>query len=220
MRWHRRFRILLLFSLGSGLSLLLLTFGADRWISHRTAGFHSSEAEALPHAPVALVLGCSERLPNGRLNLFFLKRMDAAARLYHLGKVSHLLVSGDNGSKRYDETLSMKHALMRRGVPESAITRDHAGFDTLDSVVRSREVFGVDRLIIVSQSFHNARALYLARSRGQDAWGYDAESLSGPAAAKTHLREKLARVKAILEHHVLRSKPRFLGPKITLPTAS
>lgn len=211
---------LLVLAPAAAVLLLLIALGADQWITSRTRAYHSSSVEDLPEAPVGLVLGCSERLPNGRLNLYFLKRMDAAARLYQQGKVRHLLVSGDNGTKDYDETLAMKLALIRRGVPESAITRDHAGFDTLDSVVRSREIFGVDRVIIVSQSFHNARAVYLARHHGQEAWGYDAPDLHGPVAKKTRMREKLARVKALVEAHLLRIGPRFLGEREPIPNVS
>lgn len=213
-------RKLLVFVTAPPILLLIIALGADQWVTSRTRAYHSSAVEDLPDAPVGLVLGCSERLPNGRLNLYFLKRMDAAARLFQQGKVKHLLVSGDNGSKDYDETLAMKLALIRRGVPESAITRDHAGFDTLDSVVRSREIFGVDRVIIVSQSFHNARAVYLARHRGQEAWGYDAPDLHGPAARRTRMREKLARVKALVEAHLLKSRPRYLGGKEPIPSLS
>lgn len=202
----------------NGVALVFLLLLCDHRIVESTRAYHSSSLESLPNRQVGLVLGCSERLSDGRLNLYFQNRMDAAARLYHHGKVRHIIVSGDNGSANYDETLPMLQALVQRGVPEKAITRDHAGFDTLDSVVRADEVFGAETLIVVSQPFHNERAIYIARSRGQDAWGYDAEDVAGSrAAAAVRLREYLARIKAMLDLHLLRSRPTYLGDPIKLP---
>ena len=195
---------------------LLTVFLCDRHIERASAGRHTDSIADLSATRVALVLGCAETLGNGRTNLYFTARMDAAATLYHAGKCRQFLVSGDNGRKDYDEPTCMAAALQVRGVPASAITLDYAGFDTLDSIVRSGKVFGLERLIIVSQGFHNERALYIARHYGIDAQGWDAADVPFHSGLKTRLREKLARVKMILDVHVLRSSPKYLGPKITV----
>jgi SanA protein len=145
--------------------------------------------------------------------------MEAASQLYHAGKVRYLLVSGDNGRKDYDETAQMTESLVKRGVPPDRIVRDHAGFDTLDSIVRAKKVFGLDRLIIVSQRFHNERALYIAGHRGIKAFAWNAGDVHWPGSWKTGVREKLARVKTLIDLHLLGSEPRYLGAPISLGTA-
>lgn len=217
-----RFRVLFrLATTGFSAGLLLLTavILCDRHIERASASRHTGRLEDLPEVKVALVLGCSATVAEGRPNLYFTRRMDAAAKLYHAGKIRFLLVSGDNGRKDYDETELMVDALVLRKVPRDRIVRDHAGFDTLDSLVRAREVFGLDRLIVVSQQFHNERALYIAGHRGIDAVGWNAGEVNWAGSWKTRMREKLARVKTILDLHVLRSSPRFLGPRITIGEA-
>lgn len=175
------------------------------------------EVEGLPKAPVAVVLGASPRLANGRVNLFFRPRLEAAARLFKAGKVKALIVSGDNGSEAYDEPTEMKRVLIELGVPEGRIICDYAGFRTLDSMVRAKEVFGQSRFIVVSQHFHNQRAIYLARAFGIEAWGLNAKDVPVALSVKTFLREKLACVKAVLDVNVLHTQPRFLGEKVAVP---
>lgn len=199
---------------------LLPAFLCDRHIERSSAGRHTAELNELPPYPVALVLGCSATVAEGRPNLYFTKRMDAAARLYHAGKCHHLLVSGDNGRKDYDEPSRMAEALVKRGVPERAITKDYAGFDTLDSVLRAREVFGLDSFIVVSQTFQNERAIHIARHHGIDAWGWNAADVSHRNGLRTRLREKLARVKTFCDLHLLGSGPKYLGPRIPVAEAS
>lgn len=168
---------------------------------------------------VALVLGCSKTLPDGRSNRFFGKRIAAAAELYHAGKCRAIIVSGDNSVKGYDEPTDMKDALVAAGVPVDQIHCDYAGFRTLDSVVRAQKIFGQSRLIIVSQRFHNERAIYLARSLGMDAYGFNAADavLSTPLRLKNQAREALARVQAVLDVQVFCTQPKFLGPRVEIP---
>lgn len=173
--------------------------------------------EGVPEAPVAVVLGAAPRLADGRVNLFFRPRLEAAARLFKAGKVKALIVSGDNGSKDYDEPTEMKRVLIELGVPEGRIVCDFAGFRTLDSMVRAKEVFGQSRFIVVSQRFHNERAVYLARASGIEAWGLNAKDVPVALSLKTFLREKLACVKAVLDVNVLHTQPKFLGEKVAVP---
>lgn len=198
------------------LLLVLLIFVCDRIVERSAAGLHSSTLEALPSRKVALVLGCAEILPNGRTNRYFTERINAAAALYDSGKCRFLLVSGDNGRTDYDEPSAMASALVARGVPPSSIVQDYAGFRTLDSVVRAKEVFGEEEILVVSQRFHNERAVYIARHRGISVHGWNAADVTSLGGTRTRVREKLARVKTVLDVKLLRTAPRFLGPKIRI----
>ncbi len=189
-------------------------FGSDAWIRRYSRHCHTT-VETVPFTPVALVLGCSPKI-GGRPNLFFKFRIDAAVALHRAGRVKAFIVSGDNGTKDYDEPTVMKEALVARGVPESAIYCDYAGFRTLDSVVRAQSIFGQSRFIIVSQHFHNERAIFLARRRGLDAVGFDAADVSRSMAPMTYLREYLARVQAVLDVTLLQTRPKFDGPPVMI----
>lgn len=188
----------------------------DRHVERRAASHHTDRLAELPAESVGLVLGCAEILPNGRTNAYFTARIEAAADLYHSGKCRLLLLSGDNSRRDYDETAAMFAALRARGVPSESMARDHAGFDTLDSILRAREVFGLDRIIVVSQKFHNERAIAIARHHGIVAHGWNARDVVSRGGLRTRIREKFARVKTVLDLHVLGSGPKFLGPKVTL----
>ena len=160
---------------------------------------------------VALVFGCAEKIGN-RDNLYFKYRIEASVELWNSGKIRGLIVSGDNGIDHYNEPEDMKQALMKKGVPEKNIVCDYAGFRTLDSVVRLKEVFDVTKVIFVTQKFHNERAAYLAEKVGIDFIGLNAREVSGKSAQKTNLRERLARVKMLLDCLTSKS-PKFLGEK-------
>lgn len=176
-----------------------------------------SDVSKIPYNRVGLALGTNPLAPSGNMNYYFKYRIDACERLYKAGKVSKILVSGDNHSKDYDEPSCMKQALMERGIPESDIVLDYAGFRTLDSVVRCKKVFGRERVTIISQGYHNARAIYLAKYSGIDAIGYDAKDIK-----RTHTyyiygvgREALARVK-MFGDLVLGKQPKFLGEMVEI----
>ncbi len=171
----------------------------------------------IPMRDTGLVLGANRTLRDGRPNLFFTKRMDAAAALYHAGKVRRLLVSGDNGRADYDEPTMMKEALLARGVPAEAIVCDYAGFRTLDSVVRAREVFGLTDCTIITQRFHNTRALEVARAHGIDAVGFCADDVVLRHSLRTKAREVVSRTLAVLDLYVWHKQPRFPGPPEPLP---
>ena len=171
----------------------------------------------VPYNKVGLVLGTSPKMPSGKPNFFFTSRIDAAARLYKSGKVSYLLVSGDNGSKQYDEPTAMRDALVAAGVPAKAIYLDYAGFRTLDSVVRADEIFGQSSITIVSHRFHNERAIYIAEHHGMKAVGFCAKDarLTKRSLMTTLVRESASRVKMFLDF-ITGRKPKYLGEKITI----
>ena len=175
-----------------------------------------ASVDQLPYRRVGLVLGCPRRIPGGWLNPFFENRIAAAAELYHNGKVDYLVVSGDNHVHEYDEPTDMKNALLEKGIPLERIYPDYAGFRTLDSVVRVKEIFGQTKITIISQHFHNQRAIFLAEHRGIDAIGFDAPDVAPEYAWKTRSREQFARVKAVLDIYVFHKQPHFLGQEIAI----
>ena len=168
--------------------------------------------EALPHHHVALVLGTSRLRDDGTTNWFFEHRMDAAAAIYKAGKADILLVSGDNfkSLKAGSEPEDMMKALLDRGVPLSSIVLDRSGYRTLDSIVRAQKVFGLSDVLIVSQQFHNERALYLADHCGLQAVAYNAADVDGWSGIKIGLRETLARVKMFIDF-IVGQEPAFTG---------
>jgi len=176
-----------------------------------------SNLQKVPPKKTALVLGTSKRVSSGHINLFFKYRVEAAAKLYHSGKVKHILVSGDNGSQYYNEPMDMLEALIKLGVPRSSITLDYAGFRTLDSVIRCKEIFSQNDVIIVSQEFHNQRALFISHSQGISAVGFNARGVPKRYALKTEIREYFARVAAVLDVYFLKTQPKYLGEKVAIP---
>ena len=185
-------------------------------IDKHARGLTYTDIDSIPKRKVALVLGCARHLADGRENLYFRYRMEAAAELYHAGKVEHILVSGDNSRVSYDESTDMMDALMAKGVHADHIVRDFAGFSTLDSVVRAKEVFLEEQCIVVSQAFHVKRAIYIGAAHDMDVIGYCAQDVSARAGFKTNLRECLARFKTILDVHILGREPKFYGDTIAI----
>jgi SanA protein len=208
--WRRA--LLVLCVLGMVIAATML--GLDRMISISAGDAVADDIAQVEPTPVALLLGTA-RTHQGRPNQFYRARIEAAAKLFHSGRVRGILVSGDNATMYYNEPVSMQKDLIALGVPAEFITLDYAGFRTLDSVVRAKEVFGVDRLIIVSQRFHAERAIFLARHFGIDASGLAAADPDSPGLMKVRAREVLARVAAVLDIITGRA-PKFLGAPETV----
>ncbi|MBI6120786.1 SanA/YdcF family protein [Salegentibacter maritimus] len=160
-------------------------------------------------------MGTSKYLSDGRINLYFKYRIDATVDLFKTGKIDYVLVSGDNGSEDYDEPTDFKNELIKRGIPENRIYLDYAGFRTLDSIVRAKEIFGQDNFTIISQQFHNERAIYLAEKHGVKAIGYNAKDLDGKFGWNVKLREYLARTKVFLDIF-FDVEPKFYGKKMEI----
>lgn len=172
-------------------------------------------AELVPEREVALVLG-AKVYRSGRLSAVLEDRVRTAVALYEAGKVRKLLMSGDNSRDDYDEVTAMRNFALRLGVPEDDVVRDFAGLRTYDSLVRARDVWGLDRLTIVTQGFHLPRSLYLAKGLGLDAVGVGADRRQYASARRMALREMAARVRAVVDVRVLRPHPRHLGPRESL----
>lgn len=171
--------------------------------------------EEIPYNRVGLVLGTSHRVINGGPNPYFHNRMQAAAHLYHSKKVSYLIVSGDNRTRYYNEPLQMKQALISLGVPDEVIYSDHAGLRTLDSVIRARKVFGQDSITIISQRFHNQRAVYIALRQQMEVVAFNAHDVPGDKTDKTRIREWLAKTNVFWDL-LIRREPGHLGESIVI----
>lgn len=198
------------------LAILFMTILANWRIPNDTKEFVYDDINDIPKQKVALVLGASERLKGGYFNPYFVYRIEAATELYKKGKVKAFVVSGDNSRISYNEPQDMHDALVSKGIPDSVIYMDYAGFRTLDSVVRLKEIFGQDSCIIVSQKFHNERAIYIARYYGINAYGYNAADVRlSRTSYKTKVREWFARVKVFVDI-LVGKQPKFLGEQIEI----
>ena len=173
------------------------------------------EIHATPKNKVGIVLGTARHLVEGGTNPFYTNRIQATIDLYDAGKIDFVLVSGDNGTIYYNEPDTMKKDLMAGGIPEEKIFLDFAGFRTLDSMVRAKEVFGLTEVTVISQEFHNERAIYLARRHGLNAVGFNAKDVKGNRGLKVHLREYFARVKVFVDI-LLQTQPKYLGKKVRI----
>ncbi len=172
--------------------------------------------EEIPANNVGLLLGTSKYLQGGGENVFYKNRIEAASELYKKGKIKYIIVSGDNRRKNYNEPKIMKADLIKKGIPADKIFPDYAGFRTFDSVVRSKLVFGQNKITVISQRFHNLRALYIAEHFGINAVAYNAKEVRGADGIKTRFRELFARIKALADIFILNTKPKFLGKKIKI----
>jgi SanA protein len=165
---------------------------------------------------VGLVLGTSRYTITGKENPYFTYRIDSAESLYRKDIIRKILVSGDNQFVSYNEPKAMQNALIERGIPVEDIVLDFAGFRTLDSVVRAREVFGQSEFLVISQPFHVKRAIYIGREYGIDIKGYYAEDIPLEQGLKVQVREIFARAQAWIDIHLLEKQPRFLGEPIDI----
>ena len=202
-------RLLLVFACAAFLGILAL-FAADRHVEHFAAGRVYSDVEAVPAREYGMVPGTSRLVHGKHLNTYFFCRIHAAVELYRAGKIRKIIVSGDNSRTDYNETGDMERELIAEGVAPEDVLSDFAGFRTLDSVVRARNLFGASEITVISQRFHCERAIYLAARNGIDAVGFEADEVA-PQAIRLRLavREAFARVMAVLDAEVLNTKPHF-----------
>ena len=177
----------------------LLMILANFWVFSLTEGRTYTKISKIPPREVALVLGTSPKMKSGVANPYFTYRMDATALLYHHGKIKKIIVSGEK-SKGYDEPEAMKKFLIYQGgIPEDIIIKDPKGFKTRESILRCKNEFKQKNVIIVSQGFHNLRALFFARNIGMNALGFDAHDVTkNESYYRNHTREFFARVQAVI----------------------
>ncbi|WP_307717855.1 vancomycin high temperature exclusion protein [Streptomyces sp. V4I23] len=187
----------------------VLALAPATWM-HAVADSRVRAVADVPAQDVAVVFGAG--LWNGRPTPYLAHRLDAAAELYRAGKVKVVLVTGDNSRVEYDEPDAMRTYLTERGVPDGRIVSDYAGFDTWDSCVRAKEIFGVERAVLVTQGFHIRRAVALCRSAGVESYGVGVAEPHDATWYYGGVREVFAAGKGSLDA-LLRPDPRFLGAK-------
>ena len=173
--------------------------GCELAVYNASKGRVYSDVDEIPHREVGLLLGTSPKGRRGGINMFYNHRIDAAVVLYEAGKVDRFILSGAKKGPDYDEPQAMREALVIRGVPDSILVLDGQGFHTIESIVRTKEAFGVDSLTIISQEFHNRRSLYMAKRNDLDAIAYNAANTTILRwRIIMFLRERGSRVKAVL----------------------
>jgi SanA protein len=211
MKWWRVTKRTFVFFMLFVLILITLT---NIWVVKSTEGLLLTDIRDVDDNSVALVLGTSNKLSSGEANPFFESRINAAANLYQSGKIVHFILSGDNlSSKYYNEPAEMRKALILKGVPEKAITLDMAGLRTLDSILRSKEIFGQEKILIITQPFHSYRALFISNFYHMDAMALAAKDPQNEISLKMKVREYLARTRAVIDLYILNTAPPQMGKK-------
>ena len=186
----------------------LLAVDAVFWLNAKDRCF--DQIQDIPKNKVGVLLGVSKYINQTQVNPFYQNRLDAAVALYKSGKIEHILISGDNSRCDYNEPATFKNDLLKLGVADKDITLDYAGFRTLDTTIRAKEIFGLQQFTFISQRFHNQRALLLADAKGLEAIAFNALDVLGPGGKKAKLREYLARPVALLDL-LFNTQPKYLG---------
>lgn len=213
--FKRRIKLTILIGLIFIFISLIVIIGIDQYVTRSVKSKVFYSLENIPFNNVGLLLGTAKMLSNRHSNLYYKYRIEAAVKLFKAGKIRFILVSGDNSTRRYNEPTTIKKDLEFKGISADKIYLDYAGFRTLDSVVRSKQIFGQNSITIISQQFHNERAIFIAERKGINAIGFNAEDVNTYYGFKTKLREKFARVKMVIDL-VFNKQPKFLGNKIEI----
>lgn len=171
-------------------------------------------AATLEDVDCIIVLGCLVKA-DGTPSDMLADRISVGVTLYQNGTSPKLLMSGDHGQKEYDEVNTMKACAIDAGVPSEDIFMDHAGFSTYESIYRAKEIFGADKIVIVTQEYHLYRALYIAKALGMEAYGVSADLRTYAGQTKRDLREVLARFKD-MGYSLFKPLPTYLGDPISL----
>ncbi|HAA45636.1 MAG: SanA protein [Halomonas sp. 54_146] len=208
LKWLKR----LLMSLGA-LSLLatLLFIAGNFWVLATTAAYIEQQPQQCRPAKVGIVFGTSHWTRSGVRNPHFHARMYTATQLINQAQVDHLLLSGDNRTQAYNEPRAMWRELYRRGVAAEQLTMDFAGFSTYDTLARARDVFQLDRALLITQSWHLPRAVYIGRALGMDVTGCVADDQTIDVDWRLKLREWAARVATLGDLYIWGREPYFLG---------
>jgi SanA protein len=202
----------MLFVIFCGIAVVI---GINYWVSNSTSSQTYTSAAAIPKNKVGLLLGTSKYKDKARkiINQYYQTRIDAAVALYIAGKIDYIIVSGDSASIYYNEPELMKNDLIARGVPANRIYKDDVGLRTLDSILRCRDVFGQDHFTIISQDFHNERALFIANHKGMTAVAFNAKE--GDGYMLVRLRETFARVKMVYDL-VTNTQAKYYGERVNI----
>lgn len=207
---------IILFFVISFLLLLISIVGSNYWVINSTRSQLYSEVASTPQNDIGLLLGANKKSSKGGDNLYFKNRIKAASDLFKAGKIKHIIVSGDNHIKEYDEATDMCDALIWEGIPDSCITLDYAGFRTFDSMVRCLKVFKQKNVTVISQEFHNQRAVFIGNYYEMNVIGFNAKDVPAKYSIKTAIREYFAKLKAVLDLYVFHTEPKFLGEEVKI----
>ena len=197
------------------ISTVFVIYLCNKFIIEESQNKTYNSVEEIPENKVGFLLGTGKYLKNGTINPYYLYRINATYNLFKANKIELIVISGDNSTTNYNEPQLMMDDLVALGISRDKIYLDYAGFRTLDSIYRLHKIFGQQKFTIISQKFHNERAIYIAKYLGLDAIGYNAKDVSAKQGIKTNTREKLARVKVFIDQ-LFDKKPKFLGEKIIL----
>lgn len=212
-KYFRLFRWLRLVLLGLLISVLVIPLTATAYIRLMTNGIRYIKQEEVPLERLAMVFGAG-LLANGKPTPMLADRIEAGVKLYQIGRVEKLLMTGDNSKVSYNEVRSMQQYAHDLGVPIKDITLDYAGFSTYESCYRAHKIFGLHKAVVITQNYHLPRAIYTCRQFGLDTVGLgtpDIEIYGLWGMIPDLRREMLANVKALWEVHVTRPRPTFLG---------
>lgn len=195
--------------------LVTVVSGVNYAVNSSTKNQLYSDVSTIPKNKVGLLLGTSKYNDRSKqiINVYYENRIDAAVALYMAGKIDYIIVSGDASTSYYNEPAQMKEDLVARGVPANRIYMDNAGFRTLDSILRCRDIFGLDHFTIISQTFHNQRALYIANHKHIRAIAFNAAE--GDSFWDATFREKLARVRMALDL-VFNTQAKYYGETVEI----
>lgn len=215
-KWYKPLCIALCVMLGLGVCGAAGVLGINLWVTGSVADSILTEKEAaqLQDVDCIIVLGCQVR-DDGTPSHMLEDRLRRGVALYDLGAAPKLLMSGDHGTEGYDEVDAMKHYAVDAGIPSADVFMDHAGFSTYETVYRAKEIFQADKVIIVTQTYHLYRALYIAKALGMEAWGVAAEYRQYSGQFVRDVREVLARVKDF-GMAILQPDPTYLGEAIPI----
>lgn len=190
---------------------LTLALGINAWIVGKTADRIELPEEGCTASDLGIIFGTSHYLRSGQPNPHYYGRIDLAARLYHDQQIKHLLVSGDNRTRFYNEPRRMQQDLIERGIPESAMTLDPAGISTFDTLKRAKEVFKVDQALLITQDYHLPRAVFIAQSLNIDAQGCTAAGPEWSSMKNILVREAAARLRTLGDLYIWRRQADQLG---------
>lgn len=207
--------LLILFTLGC-VGVVVLIIVCNQIIINVAKGKTFNVLLDIPVNKAGILLGTTKYVSFGPVNPYYKNRITAALELLKNEKITYIIVSGDHSLNNYNEPEQMKADLMKEGIAEDKIFLDYAGYRTFDSMYRLKEIFGQKKVTVISQQFHNERAIYIGKQIGIEAIGYNAADLNSRSGFDVHVREKLARVKVFVDF-LLGIKPKALGKPVTIP---
>lgn len=209
-------RVIVLGFLGMMLTGCIAVFGMNAYVKNIGSGgiITAEEATKLEGVDCILVLGCQVR-EDGSPSHMLKDRLMQGIELYNLGVAPKLLMSGDHGRETYNEVATMKQYAITEGIDSEDIFMDHAGFSTYESIYRAKEIFGAEKIIIVTQKYHIYRALYIAEKLGVEAYGVSADYRTYAGQSMRDVREILARCKDFVTT-IFKPEPTYLGEKIPI----